>query len=106
MEVMATLGHHPEHFRILVLAQADRTRRTIGTHVAILAVVRELGVRVDDALVDPDGDVLIKRLSVFVLGDKDYAGKDDTVTGVGVMTVVPAVVDGVIGRPMGATAKV
>ena len=107
MEVVPALGHHPQHLRLLVLAQADRARRAIATHIPVPTKVRELGVGVDDALVKPN-DVLVTQLLlvVVVLGHEDYAGQDDTIIGVVIVVVVVVVVVGGIEGAVGAAAEI
>lgn len=79
MKVVPALGHHPEHLGVLVVAQADGARGRIGGRHFLGE--GELGVGVDDALVDPDDGVLIVLLLlvVVVLGDEDDSGEDDAV---------------------------
>lgn len=81
MEEVAALGHHPQHLRILVLAQADRARRAAPDAAAdALPREGELGVRIDDARVEPHRRALVRVAPlVVVLGHEDDAGEDDAV---------------------------
>ena len=93
MKVVSTLWHHPQHLRILVLAQTDRA----GAVVITFLNVRKLGVGVYYGLVEAgDGVVLAGGVIVVVLGDEDHAREDDAIGGVvtGGVAVVVAVAEG------------
>ncbi|RDX75027.1 hypothetical protein CR513_45146, partial [Mucuna pruriens] len=78
VEVMSTLGHHPEHLRILVLAQTYGAGGVIPRGVP---VELEPGVGVYDGLVEPHRDAGLGV--VVVLRHEDDAGQDDAVGGGG-----------------------
>lgn len=65
---MPALGHHPKHFRVLVLAQTDRTGRFPTFQVL---GIRELWVRVDDVLFETNDSGII----VVVLCDEHDTGQ-------------------------------
>lgn len=77
---MPTLGHHPQHLQIPVLAQTNRTRRVhiTPTISSRLFTELELRVRVYNGLVKPDDEVLI----VIIFRDENNPGEDDPI-GVG-----------------------
>lgn len=77
---MLALGHHPKHLGVFELAETDGT----GGFLIIQALIspRELGVRVDDALVETnDGRVIVVAQVVVVLGDEDNTGEHNAVGG-------------------------
>ncbi|GAB2271765.1 hypothetical protein Dimus_006595 [Dionaea muscipula] len=84
---MATIGHHPQHFGLLVITEADRAHRPITRVEGLLLRVRELGVGIDDGLVKPNDVaggltvVVVFVVVVVVFGDEDDAGEDDAAVG-------------------------
>lgn len=82
---MPALGHHPQHLEFAVVAEADGTRR--GVAAAHVLGEGELGVGVDDVLVEPNDGVLIVVFWVLdvVLRNEDDSGENYAVGGVGVL---------------------
>ncbi|CAH9098181.1 unnamed protein product [Cuscuta epithymum] len=94
---MPAVRQHPEHLRILVLAQAYGTQAVVSRIRAPLRV-HEFRVRIDHRLIEPDGAAL-RRGAVVLLGGEDYAGEVDPVlVGVGVaaagLCIAAAAADG------------
>lgn len=79
MEEVAALGHHPQHLRVPVLAEADRAGGAAGARGLLRE--GELRVRVDHGLGEADGCVPFGLEVGVVLGDEDDAGEDDAIGG-------------------------
>jgi len=97
---VSTLGHHPQHLRILVLAETDGAR---GVKAAVFRK-GELGVGVYDGLLEAGDGVVLSGAVVVVLGDEDNARENDAIRGVGVVAAAAAVV--VVAVAQGAAAEV
>lgn len=76
VEEMAALRHHPQHLRILVLAQTNGARGVIAPR-ALPVTELEPRVRVYDALLQPHGAALL----LLLLRHEDHAREDDPAVG-------------------------
>lgn len=97
MKVVSTLWHHPQHLRILVLAQTDRACAVVITFLN----ERKLGVGVYDGLVEAaDGVVLagVVVVVIVVLGYEDHAREHDAIGGVAAVVVVVAAAEGAAAK--------
>jgi len=101
VKVVSTLGHHPQHLRILVVAETDGARGV----VAAVFGEGELGVGVYDGLFEAGDSVVLSGAVVVVLGDEDNAWENDAIRGVGVVAAA-AVVVVVVAVAEGAAAEV
>lgn len=80
---MAALGHHPEHLRILVLAQTYGARVVIPVTIPrVVPVELEPGVGINNALVEPQRNAGL-LVVVVVLRHEDDTWQDNAVGGVG-----------------------
>lgn len=94
---MATLRHHPQHLRILVLTQTYRTGRVLPGGVPVKLEPR---IGVNDVLIETHRNGLL----VFIFGHEDDTWQDDTIR---VGSVVGGVVVAVaIAVAVGAAAEV
>ncbi|KAI4355129.1 hypothetical protein L6164_003931 [Bauhinia variegata] len=100
---MAALRHHPQHLGLLILTQTDRTRRIIAGSTTTHRILAKLkpGVGVDDNLIKPHDNVFV--VPFIVLGDEDYAGKNDAIR---VRVSIRVLVRGSGAVARGATAEV
>ncbi|TYI14899.1 hypothetical protein ES332_A08G152300v1 [Gossypium tomentosum] len=78
MEIVPTLRHHPQHLRIFILAQTDRTScvNITGIHRSrSIFTELELWVRIYNGLVKPHDGVFV----VVVFGNENNPGKVDSI---------------------------
>lgn len=91
VEVVSTLGHHPQHLRLLVLAETDGARGAVVTRVPRVLQPR---VRVYHALVQAQYDAV--TLVVFVFFRHEYHARQNDAVGevLAVRMTVMAVAEG------------
>ena len=75
---MSTLGHHPQHLRVLILTEADGAD-AIGSGHGFIPGEGEFRVRVNDSLVEAKDAVIIVGIwRGVVLGDEDDLRENDS----------------------------
>jgi len=80
---MAALGHHPQHLRILVLAQTYGARVVIAVTIPrVVPLELEPGVGINHALVEPQRHVGLLVLLLVIRHEND-TWQDNAVGGVG-----------------------